>query len=94
MILTITCRNSQIERYMEEFDMAKKRKKIQLKFEDMLKNPPNPMLPLILLLINKILNIIGFVDFIDQSVEWDPKHWKVSPRQKHEVTICQGNILH
>lgn len=37
------------------------------------------VLPFTLLLANKFLNMIGFVDFIDRSVEWDSKHWKVSP---------------
>lgn len=74
---------------MGEFDMAtktKKKKKIQIKFEDITRDP-NLFLPLILLLVNKILNVIGFVDFIDRSVEWDSSHWKVSPGNLAKAVI-------
>lgn len=57
--------------------LKKKRRQIKVVFTD--KAEPKLMLPFVLLLANKILNLIGFVDFIDRSVEWDPKHWKVSP---------------
>ena len=36
-------------------------------------------IPFILALANKILNILHFVEFINNSVEWDPAQWYVSP---------------
>ncbi|KXG74483.1 DUF4277 domain-containing protein [Thermotalea metallivorans] len=48
---------------------------------------PNPKLPLVLLIPNKILNTIGFVDFIDRTVEWDSRHWKVSPGNLAKAVI-------
>lgn len=45
------------------------------------------VLPFTLLLANKFLNMIGFVNFIDRSVEWDPKHWNVSPGNLAKAVI-------
>jgi len=64
----------------------RKRKKIQLRFENMVREP-NPTLPLVLLLVNKILSVIGFVDFIDRMVEWDTTHWKVTPGNLAKAVI-------
>ena len=72
------------------FDMAtkklkKKKKQVKVVYTD--KIEPRLVLPFVLLLANKILSLIGFVDFIDRSVEWDPKHWKVSPGNLAKAVI-------
>lgn len=74
---------------MEEFDMGtktKKNHKIKITFKH-LTEEPNPTLPLVMLIANKILSIIGFVDFIDRMVEWDSRHWKVSPGNLAKAVI-------
>ena len=63
----------------------KKKKRVKLVYNDSTK--PKLIIPFVLLLANKILNLIGFVDFIDRSVEWDPKHWKVTPGNLAKAVI-------
>lgn len=63
---------------------AKKRKSIRI--VDTIKEQ-RLKLPFMLMIANKILDVIGFVDIINQSVEWDPKHWKVSPGNLAKAVI-------
>lgn len=55
----------------------RRKRKIKVKFREV--SDCKLVLPFVLLLANKFLNMIGFTDFIDRSVQWDPKHWTVSP---------------
>jgi transposase len=66
--------------------MATKKKKAKITLKTLIQES-NPTLPLVLLLANKILNIIGFVDFIDRMVEWDQRHWNVSPGNLAKAVI-------
>lgn len=62
-----------------------KTKPVKVVFKD--QDDRKLVLPFTLLLANKFLNMIGFVDFIDRSVEWDPKHWKVTPGNLAKAVI-------
>ena len=53
-----------------------KRRKISVKTR--LEEEPKKI-PFVIALANKILSMIGFVNLIDQSVDWDPNQWIVSP---------------
>jgi transposase len=63
----------------------RKTKPVKVVFKD--QDDRKLVLPFTLLLANKFLNMIGFVDFIDRSVEWDPKHWKVTPGNLAKAVI-------
>jgi transposase len=75
---------------MEEFDMdtkqkSRRKKKIKVNCREIVER--KLVLPFVLLLANKFLNMIGFSDFIDRSVEWDAKHWNVSPGNLAKAVI-------
>lgn len=76
--------------FVGEFDMAMNQKKRKMKpikviFKE--ETERRLVLPFVMLLANKFLNMIGFVDFIDRSVEWDSKHWKISPGNLAKAVI-------
>jgi transposase len=72
------------------FDMGPKQQKGKtrpIKVLYTVQNERRLILPFTLLLANKFLNMIGFVDYIDRSVEWDRKHWKVTPGNLAKAVI-------
>jgi transposase len=66
-------------------ERKKDRKPVTVTFS--LQEESKLVLPFVMLLANKFLSKIGFVDSIDRSVEWDKKHWKVSPGNLAKAVI-------
>ena len=45
------------------------------------------VLPLVLTLANSIIKKLGMVELINQSVEWDPDHWEVTPGDLAKILV-------